>query len=367
MLRSKWLKLGLILAVVCTWLFWPSSFEPVAGCLKADAWADQRTLLWHYVWSNIGIFLPYMVMPITLLTYVWIRRKEIPAAWFWAVVGFGAFIISCGFTHGTHSITAYHPWFWFEVKLNWVTSAVSCLVAWYLLFPFRPIALGWGKELLAEKRSAEQHANELLLLNEQLKEEKQRAEAQAAALEEANASLQVTRDEAREQAKELDAKGKELAEALVKLEEAKAAAEGQRDAAQQALELRQAQDEAARLRHTVRQLQTPIVPVWEGILLCTIQGVLDSSRANDLMEVGLRRVVDTGARVLLLDLTAVDVVDSYVADHIGKLVRSVGLIGAKCVVCGIRGEVARTMATSGIVLDTERFHSVKDALKAQIK
>lgn len=372
--RSKWFKLFLILVAACTWLFWPTSFELIPGCLKVISWQDRPAILGHYVLSNLGIFVPYMIMPVTLLSYVWIRRKEIPASWFWIVTGIGTFVMSCGLTHLVHAITAYHPWFWFEVKINWLTSAVSFLVAWYLLFPFRPVALGWGKELLEERNAAEQRAMEFQLLNVALTEEKTKAETQAKVLEETNHRLEVTRDEARAQAEELHKKGVELVEALNKIEaanqelaKAKASVEGQRDEARQALQLRDAQDEVGRLRQTVQQLQTPILEAWEGILLCSIQGVLDSSRAQSLMEAALASVEGLRARVLVLDLTAVEMVDTHVADRLDKLTRAVKMLGGRCVVCGIQKDVAMTMAHAGIRLDTDTFPSLKEALQASVR
>jgi rsbT co-antagonist protein RsbR len=105
--------------------------------------------------------------------------------------------------------------------------------------------------------------------------------------------------------------------------------------------------------------------VWDGVLTVPVMGGLDSQRASALMERLLGAIVDSQTRHVILDLTAVDAVDTGTADHLIRIVRAVELLGARVVVTGIRPAVAQTVVSLG--MDLERIvtlRNLQEGLKA---
>lgn len=98
-----------------------------------------------------------------------------------------------------------------------------------------------------------------------------------------------------------------------------------------------------RLRTAVEQLSTPILELWEDVLALPVIGIVDSRRSAEMMERLLQEIVHKQSRFVIIDLTGVEVIDTSTADHFMKLVKAVGLIGAKCVLTGIRPAVAQTL------------------------
>jgi anti-anti-sigma regulatory factor len=120
-----------------------------------------------------------------------------------------------------------------------------------------------------------------------------------------------------------------------------------------------------RQREAISQLSSPIIQVWEGVLTVPIVGVIDSARAAHLLENLLAAVLRARARFAILDLTGVDTVDTWAADHFFKIVRAVELLGARCIISGIKATVAQTMVEFGI--DISRIvtmATLEDALKS---
>ncbi|MDI1448328.1 STAS domain-containing protein [Polyangium sp. 6x1] len=99
----------------------------------------------------------------------------------------------------------------------------------------------------------------------------------------------------------------------------------------------------ARLRMAVDELSTPILTLWEDVLALPVIGVVDSRRSAEMMERLLDEIVRSQSRFVIIDLTGVEVIDTSTADHFMKLVKAVGLIGARCVLTGIRPAVAQTL------------------------
>jgi len=99
----------------------------------------------------------------------------------------------------------------------------------------------------------------------------------------------------------------------------------------------------SRLKMAVQELSTPILELWEDVLALPVIGVVDSGRSAEMMERLLDEVVRSQARFVIIDLTGVEVIDTRTADHFMKLVKAVGLIGARCVLTGIRPAVAQTL------------------------
>lgn len=119
-----------------------------------------------------------------------------------------------------------------------------------------------------------------------------------------------------------------------------------------------------RQRDEISEISTPVIRIWEEILVIPIIGTLDSSRTQDIMESLLTEIVDTGSSIAILDISGVPAVDSLVAQHLIKTVSATRLMGAECIISGIRPEIAQTMVHLGINLsDIETKASLANALK----
>lgn len=108
------------------------------------------------------------------------------------------------------------------------------------------------------------------------------------------------------------------------------------------------------LRQTdeITEISTPVIRVWDGILALPIIGTLDSSRTQVVMENLLQEVVESGSSIAILDISGVPTVDSLVAQHLIKTVSATRLMGAECIISGIRPEIAQTVVHLGIDLST---------------
>lgn len=106
------------------------------------------------------------------------------------------------------------------------------------------------------------------------------------------------------------------------------------------------------LRQTdeINEISTPVIRVWEGILALPIIGTLDSARTQTVMENLLQEIVNTGSSIAILDISGVPAVDSLVAQHLIKTVSATRLMGAECIISGIRAEIAQTIVHLGIDL-----------------
>jgi rsbT co-antagonist protein RsbR len=106
------------------------------------------------------------------------------------------------------------------------------------------------------------------------------------------------------------------------------------------------------LRQTdeISEISTPVIRVWDGILALPIIGTLDSARTQVVMESLLQEIVETGSNIAILDISGVPAVDSLVAQHLIKTVSATRLMGAECIISGIRPEIAQTVVHLGIDL-----------------
>jgi rsbT co-antagonist protein RsbR len=100
----------------------------------------------------------------------------------------------------------------------------------------------------------------------------------------------------------------------------------------------------------ISEISTPVITVWDGIVALPIIGTLDSSRTQIVMENLLQQIVDTGSSIAILDISGVPAVDSLVAQHLIKTVSATRLMGAECIISGIRPEIAQTVVHLGIDL-----------------
>ena len=105
-----------------------------------------------------------------------------------------------------------------------------------------------------------------------------------------------------------------------------------------------------RQQQELLELSTPVVKLWEGVLAVPMIGTLDSSRTQMVMEALLTRIVETGSELAIIDITGVPTVDTLVAQHLLKTVTAIRLMGADCIISGIRPQIAQTIVHLGIDL-----------------
>ena len=108
----------------------------------------------------------------------------------------------------------------------------------------------------------------------------------------------------------------------------------------------------ARQQQELLELSTPVVKLWDGILALPMIGTLDSARTQVVMESLLQRIVETGAEIAIIDITGVPTVDTLTAQHLIKTVTAARLMGADCIISGIRPQIAQTIVHLGVDLST---------------
>lgn len=106
----------------------------------------------------------------------------------------------------------------------------------------------------------------------------------------------------------------------------------------------------ARQQQELLELSTPVVQLWEGVLALPLIGTLDSSRTQVVMETLLQKIVETGAPIAIIDITGVPTVDTLVAQHLLRTVAAARLMGADCIISGIRPQIAQTIVHLGVEL-----------------
>ncbi|HLM74140.1 MAG TPA: STAS domain-containing protein, partial [Polyangiaceae bacterium] len=117
-------------------------------------------------------------------------------------------------------------------------------------------------------------------------------------------------------------------------------------------------------KQVIRSLATPIIQVWDGVVVVPVIGIVDSKRSADMMEAVLERVTADAIECVIFDVTGVEVVDTYTASHIFKLAAATGLLGASFIMTGIRPEVARTLVQIGLDLGSlTTCRSLKEGLE----
>lgn len=112
------------------------------------------------------------------------------------------------------------------------------------------------------------------------------------------------------------------------------------------------EDIISRQQMEMLELSTPVVKLWEGIVALPLIGTLDSARTNVVMESLLQQIVQTGSEIAIIDITGVPTVDTLVAQHLLKTVAAARLMGADCIISGIRPQIAQTMVHLGVDLST---------------
>jgi rsbT co-antagonist protein RsbR len=105
-----------------------------------------------------------------------------------------------------------------------------------------------------------------------------------------------------------------------------------------------------RQQEELLELSTPVIKLWDGVLAVPMIGTLDSGRTQLVMESLLERIVETGSELAIIDITGVPTVDTLVAQHLLKTVTAIRLMGAECIISGIRPQIAQTIVHLGIDL-----------------
>ena len=123
-----------------------------------------------------------------------------------------------------------------------------------------------------------------------------------------------------------------------------------------------------RQRDEMLELSTPVIQLWDGILALPLIGTLDSARTQVVMEALLQQIVATRAPIAILDITGVPTVDTLTAQHLLKTVAATRLMGAECIISGIRPQIAQTIVHLGVDLgDITTKASLADAFRLALK
>jgi rsbT co-antagonist protein RsbR len=115
------------------------------------------------------------------------------------------------------------------------------------------------------------------------------------------------------------------------------------------------------------ELSTPVVTLWQGILALPLIGTLDSNRTQVVMENLLETIVATGAQIAIIDITGVPTVDTLVAQHLLKTVSAARLMGADCIISGIRPQIAQTIVHLGVELNVVSKSTMADAFALALR
>ncbi|MDC3957048.1 STAS domain-containing protein [Polyangium jinanense] len=306
---NRFLAIGLGTAAAIVVFLLPT-FSPVLGCVRSDVW--PRTLIGLHVVSDFVIAFSYAWIPMSLLM-LWRARRDIPVNW--TLICFAAFIVLCGVGHALEVLVVWRPLYWLTGEVKVATALVSISTAVLLRYRVLP-------QLLAIPSLDAIHAAT------------RRAEEEAAMAYAASAELAKVNERLMSQTTEL----------------------------QQAIQRIRCQDAA------IRELSTPVLPLHDRVLLSPIIGTLDSPRAAQLAEEMLTAVRAHRAAVVILDLAGVAVVDAAVATALLRIVDAIRLLGAACVITGIRPAVAQTMVTLGIDLSAvDTRADVREGLRHAMK
>jgi len=123
----------------------------------------------------------------------------------------------------------------------------------------------------------------------------------------------------------------------------------------------------ARQGKEIEELSTPVVKLWDGIVALPLIGTLDSGRTQVVMQNLLETIVQTGAEIAILDITGVPMVDTLTAQHLLKTVSAARLMGADCIISGIRPQIAQTIVQLGVDLNVVSKATLADALALALR
>ena len=127
------------------------------------------------------------------------------------------------------------------------------------------------------------------------------------------------------------------------------------------------EDVIGRQQQELLELSTPVVELWDGVLALPLIGTLDSARTQIVMESLLERIVTSGAEIAIIDITGVPTVDTLVAQHLIKTVSAARLMGADCIISGIRPQIAQTIVHLGLELNVISKATMADAFALALR
>jgi rsbT co-antagonist protein RsbR len=120
-------------------------------------------------------------------------------------------------------------------------------------------------------------------------------------------------------------------------------------------------------RAAIRDLSTPILEVWDGVLCLPVVGVMDTARSTEMTASLLKAVTEKGSHATIIDITGIDVMDTRTVDHFIRMARSVRLLGAECALTGMRPYIAQTVVQMGIELaNVVTYRSLREALQQYV-
>jgi rsbT co-antagonist protein RsbR len=118
----------------------------------------------------------------------------------------------------------------------------------------------------------------------------------------------------------------------------------------------------------MRELSTPIIEVWAGVLCLPVVGIVDSQRSAEMTESLLDMVVTQQATTTIVDITGIDVMDTKTADHFIKMAKAIRLLGAECIITGINPGIAQTLVQIGVDLTQVRtMRNLREALQFHLR
>jgi rsbT co-antagonist protein RsbR len=121
-------------------------------------------------------------------------------------------------------------------------------------------------------------------------------------------------------------------------------------------------------RAAIRELSTPIIELWEGVLCLPVVGIMDTARSTEMTNSLLMAITSKKARLAIIDITGIEVMDTGTVDHFMRMAKSIKLLGAECALTGISPHIAQTVVQMGIEMDeiaSER--SLRDALTRYVR
>lgn len=128
--------------------------------------------------------------------------------------------------------------------------------------------------------------------------------------------------------------------------------------------LKSREDVIRRQQKDIMEMSTPVIKLWDSILAVPLIGTLDSARTQIVMESLLQEIVRTGSKIAILDITGVPTVDTQTAQHLIKTVSAARLMGADCIISGIRPQIAQTIVHLGVdIFDVPTKATMADAVK----
>ncbi|MET0985316.1 MAG: STAS domain-containing protein [Steroidobacteraceae bacterium] len=122
-----------------------------------------------------------------------------------------------------------------------------------------------------------------------------------------------------------------------------------------------------RQQREIAELSTPVVKLWDGVLALPLIGTLDSERTQVVMENLLQSIVEQSAQIAIIDITGVPTVDTLTAQHLLKTIAAARLMGADCIISGIRPQIAQTMVHLGVELNVISKATLADAFAVALR